>query len=218
MVSSTMYRILCEVDHKTRSSLRLVLTISRGEISCWSRLTSIFQFQGASNVLEAILSNGFFESCIACTKAVVCQLMGESALVAVLFTSSISASCHGTWLCLQHPRVRLIFQLVRKYLWVADVWQNWHAGSSPSHWFWLLGVRSTLCVVLMMKLSLEPSISQRSFHLSFHGKCSRFSHFVYCGTTWLTSATTSFLFWMGIALCHMGLFTTRPRLPSQIWT
>ena len=103
-VSSTMNTAFWEVDHKTRSGLRLVVTISGGKTSFLSRSTSILQSRAESRMVVSALADGFAESCPALTKGVVFECLGIGggrALLMALLPSRVIASCLRTWLCIQ---------------------------------------------------------------------------------------------------------------------
>lgn len=70
-VSSKMSTIFREVDHMTRSGLRLVVRISNGKNNLWSRSTCILQCRAASKRIVSILADGFAGSCPALMNKVV---------------------------------------------------------------------------------------------------------------------------------------------------
>lgn len=89
-----------QVDHKIRSCLRLVLTISGGKMSFWSRSACIFPDPKG---VVSTLAHGFAESCPVFPKWVVLGspgLGGGRTLVATLFLSRMITHCHRTWLYL----------------------------------------------------------------------------------------------------------------------
>lgn len=96
-VSSSMNSAFCDIDHKTRSGLRLDVMISVGNASIWSRSTCIAQ-------------EGCFHSCRCCCGALSCShegvftnldAGGGRALLGILLSSKVIANCCWTWLCLQ---------------------------------------------------------------------------------------------------------------------
>lgn len=70
-VSSKMSTIFWEVDHMTRSGLRLVVRISHSKNNLWSRSTCILQSRAASRRVVSILADGFAGSCPALMNTVV---------------------------------------------------------------------------------------------------------------------------------------------------
>lgn len=104
-VNSTMKTDFCEVDHKTRSGLRLVVAISGGKISLWSKSTSILQSRALSKRVDgSTFAAGLVGSCPARRNVLVGLHPGTDggrAFVLVLLPSREMASCRKTWLCLQ---------------------------------------------------------------------------------------------------------------------
>ncbi len=82
-VSSTMNKDLCEFDHSIRSGLRLVVIISGGKQSFWSRSTCIFQSRAVSNRVISIFVVGFTGSCPALTKVVAFENPGIGGMEAI---------------------------------------------------------------------------------------------------------------------------------------
>ena len=86
------------------SGLRLVVMISGGKVSLWSKSTCILQSRAVSRWVASTLADGFAGSCPALTNGVVFVCLGIGggrALLVVPFPSRVIASCRRTWLCLQ---------------------------------------------------------------------------------------------------------------------
>ena len=148
-VSSTKYTLRCELDHRTRSGRRLVMTIAGGTVSRWPTSTSISQSLAASSSPNLALGGNFrCPCCPSRTNAIeLAELvpLGGRALMVVLLLSRIAAKPLSTWLCLQvyRPWERPTLHPTRMCLSVAGVEHRGHDGSSPSHWWRFLGVGRT---------------------------------------------------------------------------
>lgn len=99
-VSSTMKKYFWEVDHMTRSGLRLVVMISGEKMSLFSKSTCIIQSRAESSRVDSTLAGGFAGSWPALRKGVVpeCLTTGgwRTLLSSILYR--VITSCLRTWL------------------------------------------------------------------------------------------------------------------------